>query len=195
MKIIQGDDEEKYFLTIEKLEDYIVKITNGESIWYYKGDIKSKNPDFNEIVLKSFTQDVEKIKYCIINDQNKLIMKLKYPMNVIGGEYNLLQLEFKQFNESKKEMIHILQMMMDENQKLLERNSKLSKLAQERTEAINLSVKLLKEKEEIEYQITSHFTNILNEKKRKIRELEDKQVPFTPITPKTPFDLEDLLDH
>lgn len=194
MKVIE-EKGEKYFLTIQKEKDYIVKITDGEFLWMYKGDIKSKNSDFNDLVLKSFTEDIEKIKYCIINEREKIIMKLKYPMNVIGGEYNLLQLEFKLLENSKNGMIELLQQMNNENKNLIEQNKKLTKLASERTEAINLSVKLLKEKEDLEYQITSNFTNILNEKKRKIRELEEKEIPFTPITPKTPFDLEDLLDH
>mmetsp|Transcript_7985 Transcript_7985/g.11866 ORF Transcript_7985/g.11866 Transcript_7985/m.11866 type:complete len:346 (-) Transcript_7985:2372-3409(-) len=202
MKFNSTNNKKKRESRANNNENVEILISNGEKVWITKENIKvlaKSNPlkidHYSTIIMEAlkgekdqylnenniaFNKYTYKIQHCEEEKHINLVVYLNVLENT-NMRTSITAAEFKcnLYNNPKIAMINFIRGLIDDHEQMQEKNKTLSVIAETVEEATSLAQTTIKEKNEMESLMYSQFTKLLNSKKRKIRELEDKIVDLT----------------
>lgn len=89
-----------------------------------------------------------------------------------GGQFTAAKIILKKVKNNKQAIMNLFLYLILRQQKLEETNKNLKILADERDNAVNLARLAQDEKDNLEQNLYAQFVRVINEKKKKIRELD-----------------------
>ncbi|KAL0490298.1 DNA repair protein XRCC4 [Acrasis kona] len=170
----QEDDSEDWTLDLT--------VSDGSKVWFKRAsfeEIKTNKVSidrYSELLKESLVKcdkESKKYVYSIRNEGDNITLLVKFILKQ-SGQFTAAEIPLNRVEQSASANMHIFSELLNRVNSLEQKNIKLAERANERDEAISLSKQCVIEKDNLESIMYSQFLRVLNEKKDKIRDVENK---------------------